>query len=153
MKYLILLLITISSMLQAQNCVDSSKVLYGAYCEADFVPVCGCNGESYINECDAKRNGVYNFTQGSCDPADFNFIPNPVSNMIFMDIALKTQGPYSIYVFNTFGRMVYFQIYTNYFMDNVPFKTNVDVSNLETGFYFLVLRQNNFFKIKRLVKF
>jgi chitodextrinase len=36
-------------------------------CIALFDPVCGCNGVTYSNGCEAERNGIVDYTKGGCD--------------------------------------------------------------------------------------
>lgn len=35
-------------------------------CDSVFEPVCGCDGNTYINRCEAKRNGIEDVYQGVC---------------------------------------------------------------------------------------
>ncbi len=46
-------------------CVDSSKIETKP-CTADYKPVCGCNGQTYANACNAEANGVLKWTEGEC---------------------------------------------------------------------------------------
>lgn len=52
-----------------QNKVNSEcveKADNGAACYALYDPVCGCNGKTYGNACEAARVGITNFTKGEC---------------------------------------------------------------------------------------
>lgn len=40
---------------------DADMVCYEIY-----APVCGCDGETYANDCYADRAGVLHYTQGVC---------------------------------------------------------------------------------------
>ena len=49
-------------------CIDESLINLASPCPLIYYPVCGCDGNSYGNSCEALNwNGVIAFTDGICD--------------------------------------------------------------------------------------
>ena len=61
MKNSILLLSMLIFAVACSKNNDGEKVCYEVY-----APVCGCNNETYENDCKARIKGVLNFTEGAC---------------------------------------------------------------------------------------
>ncbi len=49
-----------------KQCIDKSKVKLQQICPKVYNPVCGCNGRTYNNSCEAQKMGVTTFKKGKC---------------------------------------------------------------------------------------
>ena len=47
-------------------CIDEELKCPDCLCAAVYEPVCGCNGKTYSNACEAKKDGVTDYEP--CDP-------------------------------------------------------------------------------------
>ncbi|MGB0839382.1 MAG: Kazal-type serine protease inhibitor domain-containing protein [Chitinophagales bacterium] len=49
------------------DCIDSSLINPNAPCPGIYAPVCGCNGQTFDNDCLAINNGVTLWLSGTCE--------------------------------------------------------------------------------------
>ena len=138
-------------------CQDSTLRQPNAACGLDYVPVCGCNGKTYRNDCYATvRDAIASYTAGPCDPMDFIIYPIPVaisSNFgLTLTIAVKTSIDVQVYIMDVYGHQ-YFYRTLGYMDQNLPpYSYQVPIDNLKTGVYIIIVKTGlGYFKIKRFV--
>ncbi len=75
-KILALIIISVFSYQAKAQCVDPSLINPFAICPMIWMPVCGCDGVTYGNACEALNfGGVTDYTDGECGVNNCNPIP------------------------------------------------------------------------------
>jgi hypothetical protein len=121
-------------------CIDETRIQPTFQCfQPLFDPVCGCDGYTYRNACQAYNNyGVSFWTGGVCNGFFLDFYPNPTSAFEPMQVRVKFQDN----VFDNFSiRVLDFQGHTYLhwrYLNIDRLEIQLDLIGLRPGVYFLI---------------
>jgi hypothetical protein len=86
-------------------CIDTNLIDESVACLTIYDPVCGCDGVTYGNSCEATYwHGVTSYTMGECSgnsvsnwtKPDFRFFPNPTNDVLNVQFDHPAQGTFEV---------------------------------------------------------
>lgn len=122
-------------------CQDTFRRTPTYRCQDPFyLPVCGCNGITYRNQCAAYwQGGVNNWTGGVCTGFDVDIFPNPfagnepvIINISFPD---NVSGSLTLRIIDAWGGSVWQRYFSSVYRERIP----LDPGFLKQGLYILVV--------------
>ncbi|CAN5902129.1 hypothetical protein BH11BAC7_BH11BAC7_23700 [soil metagenome] len=132
------------------QCVDSTQIQYGAYCDPQWIPVCGCDGITYRNDCFSRNQGLQQWSYGICEAIDFDFNPNPAdpfNENVYVDVIIKTPGYMQVQLMDRFGRIFYSTSYVN--PGQMTFQ--MGVRGFPAGLYYILIFCADGYKVRKLM--
>ena len=125
---------------QILTCVDTTLIDLNVMCPAIWAPVCGCDGITYGNSCEAVNyHGIVTFTEGPCTVGvteltnNVKVWPNPVSGIVNINTPSNSG---LLRIMSIDGRCVYQE---KYFTNNIQFDSEL----LSSGTYVITLTDDS----------
>ena len=81
-----------------------------------------------------------------------NIFPNPVSDIILLNVNLKISAKLKLEIVDVLGRIVYSEAKGKFVSGNHNIQINTEGYNIKRGIYFLKLYANDQFVEKKIIK-
>ncbi|MCF8463250.1 MAG: T9SS type A sorting domain-containing protein [Flavobacteriales bacterium] len=148
-KLVIVVVFKLSATLVGAQCLDTLNFPnLQPPCYPDFVPVCGCDGVTYQNNCFAEFATVLQYIDGPCEQVAFTIYPNPTTDFLFTTIVTKYEADVNLYIFDRNGTIYYHTFLQAVTSEYLTIPMNV----FDQGVYIIMVESNGVAKLSKFVK-
>ena len=148
-KALFILTFTLQALLSTAQCLDTLNFPnYQPPCNPDLVPVCGCDGVTYTNNCFADFATVTQYIDGPCEQVVMRVSPNPATYWLDVTIVTKYEADVSLYIFDRTGNIYYYQ-YLRAVNSQI---LNIPLNGFDQGLYIVMVESNGVSQLSKIIK-
>jgi hypothetical protein len=148
MRSLFIFILMSNILSSSAQCIDTLNFAYEPVCFLEFRPLCGCDGNTYKNECYAEAATLLQWVDGPCEQVAFEFRPNPATDNLNTTIVTKFEANVDVYIFDKNGTIKYTQrlnAVTWYYL-------TIPMNNFDPGVYIMMVESNGVTKVSKFVK-
>ncbi len=140
------------------QCIDLLGVNPTAPCPIDFVPVCGCDQNTYRNDCVARyRAGNLTWSEGPCSGFEFDIYPTFVSqnDVLRVTFVQNTGIQANFFIIDYFGKVLIQRTLPPRSQFNDPFIFDLpEIIDFRQGTYIVMIyNASGTYRFKKFVRF
>ena len=143
------LILLVSSLTSFGQCLDTLNFPnLQPPCFPDFLPVCGCDGVTYRNECYARFATVQQWQEGPCENIVVDIYPNPAVYWIYTTVVTKFESNVNLYIFDRNGNIYYYK-----YLQSVSHHTlTIPLDEFDYGLYVIMAESNGDVQLSKFIK-